>query len=262
MIRPGPSNGKAKEVSGVKGVQGLEIADTASVMTIARSFPYVSPRLRRGLFGVSRYRLAPDEMRKPQLVSESTRLSEDGTNIATALRVLHEDDAFDAVLGPMRKIVPGLRDIRHVPAGRHVMLEFQQEQGGGIATFTASEISEGALRALGVIVAARQMQKDELLIIEQPEANIHAGAANLIFDVPKQASQRGSVLITTHSPELLDAACDEDIVVCKYEDGVTRLGPLDSGQRELVKAGLFKLAELMRAEPLRIEGDPPEAASA
>lgn len=253
---------KGRTVTGIKAVRDLEIADMASVMTIARTFPYVHPALKRALFGVWRYRLAPDEMRRPQLVSESPRLSEDGTNIATAIRKLREEDALDAVLEPMRRIVPGLRDIRHVAAGRHVLLEFEQQQSAGVATFTASEVSEGALRALGVIVAARQMQKDELLIIEEPEANIHAGAAGLIFDVLKEASRQGSVLITTHSPELLDAAHDEDIVVCSYSDGVTRLGPLDSAQRQLVRDGLFKLAELMRAGPLRIEGDLPETAGA
>jgi type I restriction enzyme M protein len=200
-------------------------------------------------------------MRQPQLVTESGQLSENGTNIATALRRMRENKRIDEILAPMQRIVPGLVDITTVPAGRHVLLEFHQRQSGGTATFTASEISEGALRALGVIVAARQMGRDELLISEEPEANIHAGAAGLVFDVLREASRQGSVLITTHSPEILDAAQDEDIVVCAYTDGVTRLGPLDARQRDLVRQGLFKLAELMRTEPLRIEGDTPESAA-
>jgi type I restriction enzyme M protein len=240
----------------------LEIGDTASIMVFARSIPMSNPMIRRPLLGVRRYRLAPDAMRQPQLVSETSRLTEDGANIATAVRHLHEGKGFESVLSTMQRIIPGLIDVRSVTAGRHVMLEFEQRQKGGAATFTASEMSDGALRALGVIIAAQQMQKDELLIIEEPEANIHAGAAALIFDVLKSASRRGSVLITTHSPELLDAASDEDIIVCRYADGITRLGPLDQAQRNLVREGLFKLAELMRTEPLRIEGDLPEAASA
>jgi len=72
--------------------------------------------------------------------------------------------------------------------------------------------------------------------------------------VLQEASRRGDVLITTHSPDLLDAAKDETILVCNLVDGVTRIGPLASGQRQLVREGLFRLAELMRAEPLRIEG--------
>jgi type I restriction enzyme M protein len=119
-------------------------------------------------------------------------------------------------------------------------------------------MSEGSLRALAVVIAAQQVRKGQMLVIEEPEANVHPGVAALVYDVLEEASQRGDVLITTHSPDLLDAAKDETILVCSATEGVTRIGPLDSSQRQLVREGLFRLAELMRAEPLRIEGDEPE----
>jgi len=79
----------------------------------------------------------------------------------------------------------------------------------------------------------------------------------VLFEALKQASQRGAVLITTHSPELLDAAKNEELLVCDYRSGVTRIGPLDTEQRQIVREGLFSAAELMRTTPLRIEGDAP-----
>lgn len=249
-------------LSGIQSTPNFSLGDRASAMVMARQVLGLPPALRSALLGVRRYRLSPEAMRQPQLVSETARLQENGANIATAISKLREQDRLDEVLRPMQQIVPGLADIRSVAAGRHVLLEFDQQQEGGVATFTSGDISEGAIRALGVIVAARQMSKGELLIIEEPEANIHAGAAGLIFDVLREASRHGDVLITTHSPEILDAARDDDLLVCSYAKGVTRLGPLDHAQRELVRQGLFKLAELMRTEPLRIEGDLPETTSA
>jgi type I restriction enzyme M protein len=62
------------------------------------------------------------------------------------------------------------------------------------------------------------------------------------------------VLLTTHSADLLDKAKDEEILVCSYREGVTNIGPLARAQRQIVREGLFSLAELMRSEPLRIEG--------
>jgi type I restriction enzyme M protein len=241
-------------VTGVKLKLG-EIDDTVSVMFLARQLLPLPPRLRNAITGVRRYRLNPEAMRQPQMVTEASRLTESGVNIATAVRRLEAGGQLDSVVASMQRVVPGLRTINTIEAGRHLMLNFVQRQGEGSATFSASEISEGALRALGVIVAARQMTKRELLIIEEPEANVHAGAARLVFDVLKEASSRGSVLVTTHSPELLDAAQDESILVCSYADGITRVGPLAETQRMLVREGLFRLAELVRTEPLRIEGD-------
>ncbi len=51
---------------------------------------------------------------------------------------------------------------------------------------------------------------------------------------------------------------DEEILVCDYRDGVTHVGPMEREQRRLVKDGLLSAAELMRSEPLRIEGMPPD----
>jgi type I restriction enzyme M protein len=119
------------------------------------------------------------------------------------------------------------------------------------------ELSDGSLRALGILVACRQVQQNSLLIIEEPEVHLHPGATVVLFEALKQASQRGAVLITTHSPELLDAAKDEEILVCDYRSGRTRIGPLDTEQRQIVREGLFSAAELMRTTPLRIEGDAP-----
>jgi type I restriction enzyme M protein len=252
-------SGTQAKVERRRGPMDAELSDQASAMVIARQLGLFEPNLHRALFGVRRYRLAPDVMRQPQPASESSVLKEDGENIATVVRKLRGKAAFDGVIETMRKVIPGLRDIRTATAGRYEVLEFVQRQAGGEAVFSAGDMSEGSIRALGIVLAASQASRHELLLIEEPEANVHPGAAALIYDVLELAAKRCDVLITTHSPDLLDAAHQEHILVCDFSDGITRVGPLDSGQRQLVRDGLFRLADLMRSEPLRIEGDVPES---
>jgi len=210
------------------------------------------------------------QMSTPQPPGEAQTLLENGSNIASVLRRLQSEDAqgFAFILAAMRRLVPGLEDIAVEELGGFLALEFSQRQPSGVALFPASSMSEGALRALGIIVAAQtlaasppsaQPPPPELLIVEEPEVSIHPGAAALLFDVLKRASQRGFVLVTTHSPELLDAAQDEEILVCRYRNGTTHVGPLARAQREVVREGLFSLSELARSEPLRIEGDEPQS---
>lgn len=236
---------------------------TASAMLFVRQtqvWRNAISTLANALSGIRRYRLNPDIMRQPQAVTENTRLDEAGSNLTAALRRLKDKESrnFQGLLLTMQKIVPGLANISVVEVARHLSLEFMQTQrSGATATFSGTEMSEGALRALGISVAAAQMLPNELLIIEEPEVNIHPGAASLLFETLQSASRRGTVLLTTHSPDLLDSARDEQILVCEYKDGVTHLGPLESSQRQLVRDGLFSIAELMRSEPLRIEGEPP-----
>jgi type I restriction enzyme M protein len=208
-----------------------ELSEMASVMVFARQFNALEQHAP--LRNVTRIRLSPESMRRPQAATE---------------------------MGAMRKIVPGLSRISVEPFDRFLLLKFDQHQAGAeVATFSSAEMSEGALRALGILVAAQQMTKGELLIIEEPEVSMHVGAAQLLFDVLETASRKGAVLLTTHSADILDAASDEAILVCSYRAGVTRVGPLSSAQRDVVREGLFSIAELMRSEPLRIEGERPEA---
>ena len=141
--------------------------------------------------------------------------------------------------------------------GRKIV-QFTQRRTGVDAQFDIQDMSDGALRALGIIVAARAMSPGQCLIVEEPEVSVHPAAAAVLYEVLKDASTRGSILVTTHSPEFLDAARDEEILVCRYQNGLTRVGPLAASQREVLSEGLFSLSELIRSEPLRIEGEPPD----
>lgn len=228
------------------------VEPNASVMTVAsqlRDFGVATVALRK----VLRYRLAPEAMREPVVESEVARLDETGRNIALAVRSLQQEGDGGLLEEQLAKIVPGLVGLGTEQVGRYVVLKFRQAQGGGVADFNATEMSDGALRALGILVATAQMRPYELLVVEEPEVSVHPGAARFLYEVLREAAEKGAVLITTHSPDLLDAASHEEIMVCEYSDGITRMGPLDPAQRQVVKDGLFSLAELMRSEPLRMK---------
>src|SRR5262249_51224335 len=146
------------------------------------------PPLMEALRNVRRIHLSPESMRRLQPATGDPRLDEDGGNVGAAYRGLRAP-AKAQILAAMQKIVPGLSGISVEPFDRFPLLKFHQRQPGGHdAKFSATEMSEGALRALGILVAAQQMTPDELLIIEEPEVSIHVGAAQLLFDVLKDAS--------------------------------------------------------------------------
>jgi predicted ATPase len=238
------------------------LTETASIALFVRQFEMLRSSKPVGTpwMAVQRCRLNPSAMRQPHPDSNNFYLNESGSNIAEALQSLRErkDGSFEDVLTSLARIVPGLVELETNKVGHFRTLEFSQRQAsGGVASFTALEMSDGALRALGILVAARQTEPGSMLIIEEPEVHLHPGAASVLFEALKNASHRSTVLITTHSPELLDAAQDEEILVCDNRQGATRIGPLASEQRQLVREGLFSAAELMRTTSLRIEGDAP-----
>jgi predicted ATPase len=117
-------------------------------------------------------------------------------------------------------------------------------------------MSDGTLRALGILTAIYQRQTPTLIAIEEPEATIHPGALGVILDVLSLAIERTQLIVTTHHPEVLDAEWLEDrhIRILTWEGGESRVSPLSAGAREALREHLMSASELFRSYAL--EGMP------
>jgi predicted ATPase len=126
-------------------------------------------------------------------------------------------------------------------------------------------MSDGTLRALGILVALFQPGKANgarvpLIGIEEPETALHPAAAGVLRDSLNDASKSIQVLVTSHSPDLLD---DDDIdaeairaVVA--EAGTTHIARIDEAGRSAVRDRLYTPGELLRLNQLT--PDPCDAA--
>jgi len=96
-----------------------------------------------------------------------------------------------------------------------------------------------------------------VLVIEEPEATIHPGALGAILDLLRHASRHMQLIVTTHSPDVLDADWlrDEDLRIVTWEEGATRILPLAGGTQEalrehLMSAGNCCVPTRLRATPI------------
>lgn len=90
-------------------------------------------------------------------------------------------------------------------------------------TFWGDEISDGTLYFLALLSIVHQPNPPKLLLIEEPEANIHPRrikeVIDLLFDL---ANKKGiQVILTTHSPLVVDEFRDipESVHIFEMEDG-------------------------------------------
>ena len=113
---------------------------------------------------------------------------------------------------------------------------------------------------LGILAALYQDPPQPFISIEEPEANIHPGALAVLAGVLDEASLRSQVLVTTHSPDLLDHLPVESFLVVEKVGDTTHVGPLDASQVESVRKRLFTPGELLRMEGLQRQPDANEAA--
>jgi predicted ATPase len=136
-------------------------------------------------------------------------------------------------------------------------LEFRQDVAGSEHPwrFLAQNMSDGTLRALGVMTALLQSNVDyspTLIGIEEPETALHPAASAALREVLVEASRHTQVLVTSHSPDLLDDQdIDADSILSVIsEGGETKIAPLDEASRQVLREHLFSAGELLRLNQL------------
>ena len=202
----------------------------------------------------------PDRMRPIQAPGNARSLNRDCSNAASVLGGLEKrfpaaKRRIDEYLGC---IVPGIVETRRSPKDIAETLQFLLQVDDGEVHLPASSMSDGTLRALGALLALFQGATREdagrrLVGIEEPEAGQHPGAVEVLADAIREAAMRTQVIVTSHSPELLDSIADESIITVDVHQGATRFSTLDDAARSVIRDRLFTAGELLRIDQLGME---------
>ena len=229
-------------------------------LVTAASLPGFRP-VFDALSGMGFYNLNPAVIREPQPPDSGDLLARDGANVASVLRRMAEDSpqVKKVVEDYLEAVVPGIVgvDRRSVLGASLETLEFQQAVGDHMPVrFYAQSMSDGTLRALGILVAAFQRSAARpgpaLVGIEEPEAAVHPAAAAVLRDALSEASRSRQVLVTTHSPDLLDDPDldPQSILAVDNVNGATRVAQPDGAGLSALKDRLYTAGELLRAGQL------------
>lgn len=167
-------------------------------------------------------------------------------------------ERLDAYLSAL---VPGAVGVDERREGRYstVQARFQAGENGVVETFLREELSEGTLRAAGVLAALFQPPvtagRVPLVAIEEPETALHPAGVGALYEALDDAAARTQVIVTSQSSDLLDSeyARLEHIRAVANVDGVTRIGEVDAAGRAIVGKGLMSISELHRSGQMRPE---------
>ena len=209
--------------------------------------------------GMGFYNLNPDVIRDLQDPDPGDMLMQDGSNLTSVFKQL-SSDVKKNIEEYLAVIVPGVQRVHARKFGPRETLQFRQyvAENKDSLIFYAHNMSDGTLRALGILVALFQgNQKAEkrktLVGIEEPEIALHPGAVAVLLDGLRDAADRTQVIITTHSPELLDDKHLDvnSILAVEAHDGDTVIAPVDEASRSVVQDRLFTAGELLRSNQLQ-----------
>ena len=167
-------------------------------------------------------------------------------------------DFEDSINQAMKSILPKTRRLRPIRSGRlSLTVEWYFEDTK--EPFYLSEMSDGTVRMLCWATILHSPLLPSLLVIDEPELGLHVSWMPILAEWIKQASRKTQIIITTHSPDLLDHFTDcLENVYCFYSEDKTHFSMKTLSQEmldEKLKEG-WELGDLYRVGDPTVGGWP------
>lgn len=170
-----------------------------------------------------------ERMRKASPVKEVRHIGLMGEELASFLNTLKalDEPQFRAIEKSLRMIIPSASGIS-IDVNDLGEVELRLIEGG--IPIPARVLSEGTLRVLGLLALGGAKEPPALLGFEEPENGVHPRRIRLIAELLKTRAATGNtqLIVTTHSPTLLDMMPVESLYVFKKTGGTTEVKPLES----------------------------------
>lgn len=192
-------------------------------------------------------------IRRSAVARHETRVDPDGQNLISVLHTLYTsdrdfkndiNDAMSAAFGDdfEELVFPPAADQRIQMRVRWKSLKREQ---------SAADLSDGTLRFLFLITVLAAPNPAPLIAIDEPETGLHPQMLPIIAEYAAEAAKRTQLILTTHSPEILDAFSrfEPQTTVVDWADGATTMNVVEG---ETLKSWLedYSLGSLYRSGDL------------
>jgi len=113
--------------------------------------------------------------------------------------------------------------------------------------WSSEDISDGTIQAIALLAATFD-PRIKILVIEEPENSVHPWAIRTFVEAFRLASEHKQIILTTHSPILIDQIRPEELWVVRRPGAETLIDPvlsLDPSLKDAWGQGKFTLSEYL-----------------
>lgn len=194
----------------------------------AKALTFFSPfsaQLRAFLMNIALYDIDPKLSKRSTLITGKTELDSDGSNLAGVLmNILRTKKNRKKLSDLMKDLLPFIEGLRVEKLADRSLLACLREIYCGKKYLPAPLISDGTINLTALIIAL-YFEVNPLIVVEEPERNIHPRLISKILDMMKDVSEKKGkqIIVTTHNPEVVKSAGVENLLLIYRYKGFSRI---------------------------------------
>ncbi len=162
---------------------------------------------------------------RKEATGEVEHLSVTGENLPRVAQFLYENHrtVFEKILKRMQQRVPGMQGVEpELTKDGYLILRFRD--GTFKTPFLDRYVSDGTIKMFAYLVLLHDPKPHPLLCVEEPENQLYPSLmGELAEEFRGYANRGGQVMVSTHSPDLLNAMRLEEVYWLVKENGVSSI---------------------------------------
>jgi len=170
------------------------------------------------------YDFDPKLMKKSSSITSKRKLEEDGSNIANVLQIiLRNKTNKNKLLNLLNDCLPfvkqiGIQNNVDKSVSYNIMENYNNKK------FYSNFLSDGTVNMLALIISLYFEKTSGIIILEEPERNLHPELMNKLVEMANEVSEERQVIMTTHNPELVKHSKLNAIMLAqRTEEGYTKI---------------------------------------
>lgn len=150
------------------------------------------------------YDFDPQKLKQSCMISTRKVLESDGANLASVLQsVLSSKEDYHKFIRLLNNALPFIKKI-DVERNYDQSYAYKIGEKYSRKIFYSNYLSDGTVSIIAIIVALYFQNQSDIVIIEEPERNIHPKLLGAIVQMAKDVTTQKQVIFTTHNPEILN----------------------------------------------------------
>lgn len=176
----------------------------------------------------------PRELKKSSSMASTKILEENGSNVASVLHsILRTKENRKKLTTLLNEFLPFVDGIT-IENNFDKSFSYKVQEKFSNKAFHANFLSDGTVSLLAIIIALYFEELSNVIILEEPERNIHPKLLSSLLESAEDVSEEKQVIITTHNPEFLKHAKIDNVrLVQRDADGYTLIST--PGNSEVVR---------------------------